>query len=107
MKTKKAWGAGKAEVLALASEIQNLFVENQNLTTVFKILFEQKKITVGQRTFYRYASKIIKDGSFFAAANIKKTTSNNKNKVFEIIEPKFEHSNNLSEENMRKIWNQT
>ncbi len=104
MKNKKAWGAGKAEVLALASEIQNLFVENQNLTTVFKILFEQKKITVGERTFYRYASKFIKDGPFFAAATIKKTTSNNKDKVFEIIKPKFEHSNNLSEEDQKKLW---
>ena len=42
-KIKKHGVQERAEVLALASEIQNLFVENQNLTTVFKILFEQKK----------------------------------------------------------------
>ncbi len=73
---KKSWGAAKVEILALAPEIQNLYAENQNLTAVFKILFEQKKITIGASTFRRHAAKIVKDSSVSAPANIQKITPN-------------------------------
>ncbi len=112
---KKSWGAAKVEILALAPEIQNLYAENKNLTSIFKILFEQKKITIGERTFRRHAAKIVKDSSISAPpldnqknTSIQKTTSNNKNKVFEIIEPVFEHSNSLSsDEDTKKTWDQS
>ncbi len=107
---KKSWGAAKVEILALAPEIQNLYAENKNLTSIFKILFEQKKITIGASTFYRHAAKIVKDSSVSAPANIQKntsiqkTTSNNKDKVFETTQPKFEHSNSMSDEDVKKAW---
>ncbi len=103
VKDKKPWGAAKVEVLALAPEIQNLYAENQNLTAIFKILFEQKKITIGASTFYRHAAKLVKNNPISAASNIQKNTSNDK-KIFEIDQPVFEHSSELSEEKKKKLW---
>jgi len=50
------WGKGKNQVHALKSEIIALLRKGESLESVFHILTDAKKLTIGARTFHRHAA---------------------------------------------------